>query len=319
MKAFDLVNAKTVDEAILRLTESNGEAVVKAGGTDLLCTLKGRILPNYPKAVINLITIPDLDYIKEDAGGLRIGALAKLENIAESEIVGAKYSVLAQAARAVANPILRSMGTLGGNLCQLVRCWYYRYPYHMGGIISCFRKGGRFCPAVDGDNRFHSIIGAKVCAAVCPSDTAIALSALDATIITNKREIPIGNFFKVMGNVLANNEIVIEVYVPEPKAGNKQTFVRFSTRKVTDFAIVSVAAVITTSDRHLSNDRIVVGAVAPVPFRASAAEDVIKGKAITKTLAETAATAAFKDAVPLTNNQYKIEIARTLVKRAILD
>ncbi|SPD74143.1 Aerobic-type carbon monoxide dehydrogenase, middle subunit CoxM/CutM-like protein (fragment) [uncultured Desulfobacterium sp.] len=194
MKAFDFINAETVDDAVLRLTEYNGEAVLKAGGTDLLCTLKGRILPKYPKVVINIITVPGLDYIKEDAGGLRIGALTTLEKIAESPTVASKYSVLGQAARSVGNYILRDMGTLGGNLCQLVRCWYYRYPHHMGGIIACIRKGGKYCPAIDGDNRFHSIIGAKVCVAVCPSDMAIALTALDATIITNRRSIPIADF-----------------------------------------------------------------------------------------------------------------------------
>ena len=169
------------------------------------------------------------------------------------------------------------------------------------------------CYAVTGDNRYHSIIGGKVCFAVCPSDTAIALSALNATIVTNKRSIPIGDFYEVLSNVLDTDEIVTEVQVPAPVAGTKQTFTKFALRKAIDFAIVSVSTAISSSDA-----RIVLGAVAPVPYRATAAEDVIRGKAITEALAEEAAAAAVKDAIPLSNNKYKIQIAKVMVKRAIL-
>ena len=123
-------------------------------------TLKDKILPDYPEAIINIKTIPGLDYIKEDAGGLKIGALAKLADIAESPMVKGKYKLLAEAAEAVATPQIRNMGTIGGNLCQDVRCWYYRYPHQIGGRILCYLKGGKGCYALTGENQYHSIFGA---------------------------------------------------------------------------------------------------------------------------------------------------------------
>jgi len=312
MKRFDHIDAKTVNEAVSAL---GAKANIIAGGTDLLYTLKDEILPDYPETVVNIKTIPNMDSITEDSSGLKVGALARLADIAKDATVKSKYSALAEAAGRAASPELREMGTIGGNICQLVRCWYYRY--HNNRFF-CFRKGGPMCFAVAGENRYHAILGGAACFAVCPSDTAIALTALDATIVTNKRSIPIGDFYEVLGNVLDDNEIVTEVQVPTPASGTKQTFTKFALRKSIDFAIVSVATAITTSGGSVSDARIVLGAVAPMPYRATGAEDAIKGKAITESLAETAAAAAVKDAVPLGKNKYKVEIAKTLVKRAIL-
>lgn len=312
---FTLVYPKSIDEAAVKL---KGKTKLIAGGTDLLGVLKDRILPDYPEALMDLKTISGLDYIKEETGVLKIGALAKLSDVSESSTVMGKYAALAQAAHAVGSPLLRNMGTLGGNLCQEVRCWYYRYPYFLGGRLFCLRKGGTACFAVTGDNRYHAILRGAGCFAVCPSDTAIALTALNANIITNKKSIPIDNFFQVLGDVLAADEIVTEIQIPSPKTGTKQTFTKFALRKAIDFALVSVATAITISGGSVSDARIVLGAVAPMPYRATGAEDAIKGKAINETLADTAAAAAVKDAVPLANNAYKIQIAKTLVKRAIL-
>jgi xanthine dehydrogenase YagS FAD-binding subunit len=182
----------------------------------------------------------------------------------------------------------------------------------------CLRKGGTTCFAVTGDNRYHAILGGAGCFAVCPSDTGMALTALDATIVTNKRSIQIGNFFQVLGNSLTAGEIVTEVQVPTPKSGTKQTFTKFTFRPSIDFAIVSVASAITIEAGKVSDARIVLGAVAPIPYRATGAEVAIKGQAITEAIAETAGTAAVKDASPLSKNKYKVQIAKTLVKRAIL-
>ena len=182
MKSFNHVNVKTVGEAVKLLKYYKGKAKLIAGGTDLLGILKDRILPDYPEAIINIKTIHGLDYIKEDGKGLKIGALAKLSDIAKSPMVKGDYKVLAEAAEAVATPQIRNMGTIGGNLCQDVRCWYYRYPHHIGGRILCLRKGSGPCLAVSGDNRYHAILEGKKCFAVCPSDMAIALTALDAKI-----------------------------------------------------------------------------------------------------------------------------------------
>ncbi len=249
---------------------------------------------------------------------LEIGATAKLSDIASSEIVKSKYSALARAAGSVASPPIREMGTIAGNLCQQVQCWYFRRSFLTGNFFDCLRKGGSQCYAVTGDNRYHAILGARQCFAVCPSDTAVALAALDAEIVTNKRSIPIGSFFQVQGNVLDEDEIIVEIRVPAPKPGAKQVFIKFALRPTIDFAVASVAAVITTELGKVSDAKIVLGAVAPVPYRANGAENALKGNAVSEWIAEAAAAAAVKEAVPLSNNKYKVQIIRTLVKRAIL-
>ena len=248
-----------------------GKAKLIAGGTDLLGILKDRILPDYPEAIINIKTIPGLDYIKEDAKGLKIGALTTLSDIAKSPVVKEKYKVLAEAAYAVATPQIRNMATLAGNLCQDVRCWYYRYPHAIGGRILCLRKGSGPCLAVSGDNRYHAILGGKGCFAVCPSDTAVALTALDAKIkiagLRKKRIVPVKDFFTTLGNVLEPGEMVTEIQLPKPPDRAKQTFLKLTLRKPVDFAIVSVASVITLEDGICKDASIVLGAVAPVPIQ----------------------------------------------------
>jgi NADPH-dependent glutamate synthase beta subunit-like oxidoreductase/CO/xanthine dehydrogenase FAD-binding subunit len=171
MKSFNHVNARTLDEAVRTLQKYRGKAKLIAGGTDLLGALKYRILPDWPEAIINIKTIPGLDYIKEDAKELRIGALAKLADIARSATVNGKYKLLAEAAEAVATPQIRNMATVGGNLSQDMRCWYYRYPHQVGERFLCYLKGGRGCYALTGENQYHSIFGAaRVAAPPCSSD-----------------------------------------------------------------------------------------------------------------------------------------------------
>lgn len=178
MKSFKHHNARSVKEALGLLSQYGGAAKVNAGGTDLLGLLKERSLTVYPEAVINLKTIDGLDYIEEDAQGLRIGATTKLAQIAASTVIGEKYRLLSEAALSVATPLVRNMATIGGNLAQDVRCWYYRYPHQLGGPIVCLRKGGKICNALGNDNRYHSIFGAAPmerfpCAGGCPAGTDI--------------------------------------------------------------------------------------------------------------------------------------------------
>jgi xanthine dehydrogenase YagS FAD-binding subunit len=316
MKRFAYKNVTTIADAVSILKEGN--AAVLAGGTDILNLLKLDVLANSPKTLVNIKNIPGLAIISEDTQGLKIGAAARLSDIAASIIVKGKYHALAKAAESVASTPLREMGTIAGNLCQEVQCWYFRRSFLTGTSFDCFRKGGSECFAVTGENRYHAILGGKNCFAVCPSDTAIALTALDATIITDKRSIPISDFFEVMGNILNDDEIITEIRIPMPKPETKQVFIKFALRPTIDFAIVSVAVAITSQAGKVSDARIVLGAVAPVPYGATEAEDALKGKIISEPVAETAAMAAVKDAVPLSDNKYKIQIARTLVKRAIL-
>jgi NADPH-dependent glutamate synthase beta subunit-like oxidoreductase/CO/xanthine dehydrogenase FAD-binding subunit len=178
MRSFKHINARTVDEASTLLGKYKGKAMINAGGTELLSTLKGDYLSDYPQAIINIKTISGLDYIKEESGVLKIGALTKLSDITRSPLLRTSCKALVEATHSVATPQIRNAATIGGNLCQDVRCWYYRYPYQIGGPIVCLRKGGKICNALAGDNRYHSIFGgsrvaAYPCISNCPANTDI--------------------------------------------------------------------------------------------------------------------------------------------------
>jgi xanthine dehydrogenase YagS FAD-binding subunit len=313
MKKVTHVNAATLNEAATAL--NSGNAAIFAGGTDLLDIFKGYVLPELPDELVNIKTIPSLEYIKEEGGMLKIGAATRLADIAKSSIVQANYAALSEAAHKVASPEIRNLGTLGGNICQYNRCWYFRAE-HNG--FDCIRKGGNMCYAVVGDNRYHSIFGAiNACFAVNPSDTAPALVALNARIVTNKQTIDAENFwgYAVPGStVLAADEIVTEIQIPTPASGVKSAFRKFALRKSIDFPIVNCAAMIGAGDA-----RICLNAVYNTPYRATGAENAIKGQPINDANATTAGTAAVASAQALPMNAYKIQIAKTLVKRTILD
>jgi xanthine dehydrogenase YagS FAD-binding subunit len=321
MKAFHHVNAGTVDEAISLLKSGGGRARVIAGGTDLLGVLKDEILPGYPETLINLKSIKNLEYIREDGGVLKIGALTKLEDIVHSPLIRESCKVLSDTAKSVASPQIRNLGTIGGNICQDVRCLYYRYPHQIGKRMLCKRKGGKTCFVVAGHNRFSSIMGGKGCFAVCPSDMAIALTALDAEIVAagpdGIRAIPIREFYTDSGKVLVNTEIIIEFHIrPVPKE-TRAIFLKFRLREAIDFAIVSVASAIAVVEGVCREARIVLGAVAPVPSRAISAEEYLKDKELTEEIAQAAAGMAIDSAKPMSMNAYKIQIARELVTQAI--
>lgn len=314
MKEFQLINVTSVEDAAIILQSSNGKAKMMAGGTDLLGGLKREIHPSTPELIVNIQTIPGMEYIKDEDGILKIGAQTKLRDIAENDVVKAKYTALADAARKTASPTLRRMGTLGGNICQETRCWYYRAK---GNYFDCKMKDGKECFAIKGDNRFHSIFGGvKGCMGVNPSDTAPALVALDAKILTNKRVIGIDEFWSSheLGlTVLQADEIVTEIQIPEPVAGTKSAFIKYATRGSIDFPIVNCAAMVSPNDV-----RICLNAVHPNPYRATKAEDVVKGNLIDEALAEAAGEAAVSTGKSLSGNKYKIQIAKTLVKRVLL-
>lgn len=322
MRSFNHVNARTIDDARSLLDRYKDKAVLNAGGTDLLGVLKDEILLDYPELVINIKTIPGLDAIEEDDEGLTIGALAKLSHIAGSDLIKACYPVLAEAARSVATPQIRNAATLGGNLCQDVRCWYYRYPRHIGGPIQCLRKGKGTCLAVRGDNRYHAVMEGKKCFAVCPSDTATALAALDARICTagpeGNRSIRVTDFYSPLSKTLQPGEIVTEVRIPKMPGAVDQRFLKFTLRKPVDFALASVASVVVSEDGICRDVRIALGAAGPGPVRASRAEEALIGKPINEANAAEAADAAMAGARPLSKNGYKIEIIKTLIKRALL-
>jgi xanthine dehydrogenase YagS FAD-binding subunit len=311
MKKLDHMNAATLDEAVLALAK--GRARIIAGGTDLVPSLKDEILPDYPETLINIKTIPHMSFI-EETDVLRIGAATPLSDIALHESVTNRYPALAEAARRVGHPHIREMGTIGGNICQMTRCWYFRVP---GNRFFCLRKGGKECHAVTGDARYHSIFGGvKGCIAVNPSDIAPALIAFGATIRTTGRVIEAESFFSTRGyrtTALDDDEIVTEISLPLPDPGTKSAFIKYALRKSIDFPIVNCCAVIGPE-----RARICLNAVFNNPYRSKAAEEAILGKPIDEAAAHAAAVEAVVHAKPLPSNRYKVQIAKTLVKRAIL-
>jgi xanthine dehydrogenase YagS FAD-binding subunit len=321
MRKFAHINARSIEEAVAYLKRYGEKASIIAGGTDLLGKMKDEILPGYPDALINIKTIPGLEFIREEGGFLRLGALARIEDIGKHSIITAKYRALGEAARRTASPHIREMGTIGGNLCQDIRCWYYRNPRNR---FPCLRKGGGRCYAIEGDNRYHSIFGGSVeegCYAVHPSDIAPALIALDGRIKTSKRTLNVEDFFEVgvrKTTVLDKDEIVTEIEVPTPGDETKSTFMKFAIRKSIDFPIVNCAGMIAMEGGRVRAARICLNAVSVIPYRAKQAEQAILGRVIDEEGAEIAGRSAVSDAKPLKYNRYMVQIAKTLVKRIIL-
>jgi len=320
MYKFTHVNATTVADAATTL--GKGKASVLAGGTDLLTYMKGMCSPNPPTTLVNIKGITSLDYIKVDGGTLKIGALTSLADIAASSVVTGGWAALSMAAKAAAGPELRTMGTIGGNICQKPRCIYFRNEQN---AFNCLRKNAQgVCYALIGVNTYHSIFGAVGgCIAVCPSDTAPALVALGASIVTNKKTWAAADFFVIKGeqiNSIDADEIVTEIQVPALASGTKSTYLKFAFRKAIDFPLVSCAAVVTVASGNVSKANIVLGGVYNSPKRATDAETSITGKAISTATADTAGAATATAATPtaLAANKYKVQIAKTLIKRALL-
>ncbi|MCL2615446.1 MAG: FAD binding domain-containing protein [Dehalococcoidia bacterium] len=331
MFRFEHKNAFSIAEASEIL---KGNAAVIAGGTDLLTTLKGMCIPDPPDVLVNIKTIGDFDMkrIWVDNGTLRVGACATLTEIANNADVNEGWAALAMAALKVGTPELRNAGTIGGNICQKPRCLYYRKDKNR---FHCLRKNnapqGALCYAKEGVNLYHSIFGADGgCLAVCPSDTAPALVALGAKIVTNKK--PNGwdaeEFFEIKSdqiNSLDRDEFVTEIKIPALPAGTKSVYKKFAFRRSFDFPLVGVAVAVTTSGSTVSDASIVLGGVHNMPLRAASAESFIKGETITDTTAADAGTEAVKiarDTLSAYENPkvgYKIQIAKTLVKRALLE
>lgn len=328
MKTFEHINPASIDDAAALLAAHPGQGALIAGGTDLLGGLKDDIWINRPQYVINLKSIAGLDYIAESPDGIRIGPLATLSAIAGSELIQRDYTALAEAARRTASPLLRNLGTIGGNICQENRCWYYRYPGSLGGRFDCVRKGGKKCFAVAGDHRYHSIFGAvNKCVAVNPSDTAPALVALGAVIQTTARAIAAEDFFSAKNGarstVLADDEIVTEIRVPRPGPGATSAFKKIALRQTIDFAIVNCAAVVTRGDEKsagakITSARICLNGVYLTPYRALQGEEALINATPSREAAEAAGAAALSTAKPLKGNQYKAAMAQAITTDTVM-
>jgi xanthine dehydrogenase YagS FAD-binding subunit len=322
MKNFAYVNATNLEKVPSLLAENWNEALIVAGGTDLLGEMKEYI--RSPQRLVNLKTIPNLDYIEYDDQGLRIGALAKLSQIATDSTVQYMFPALSQAAASVGTPQIRNIGTLGGNLCQRPRCWYYRGEY----FSDCLRRGGGVCYAVEGNNKYHGILGVEPCYIVHPSDTAPALVALDAKVKIvgsgGERVIPLEEFFispeenVTRENILKPNEVVAEVQIPDQPYGAKSVYLKVQEKPSMDFALASIAAVVEMNGSMCKKASLVLGGAAPIPWRAKDAEQELSGKRITEDVAQRAAEAAVKNATPLSQNDYKVTLTKALIKRALM-
>jgi xanthine dehydrogenase YagS FAD-binding subunit len=309
---FQWQDARSVQDAIAQL---DAKTMVKAGGIDVMDRLKEGL--DSPAKLINIRTIPGLDQIREDATGLHIGPMATLDQLDKNEIVRARYTALADAAGHAATPHIRNVATVGGNILQRPRCWYFRSEQ-----FHCLKKGGDRCFAQAGENDYHAIFGNQVCAIVHPSAVAVALLALGAGFeITGKhgqRQVPTEQFFVRPDedvhreHNLAADELLTAINIPKPAAGSRSAYMKIGEKESFDWPIAEVAVVL--GDKPA----VVLGAAAPVPWRAAAAEEMLAGTAITEETARAAAKAAIQGATPLENNGYKLPIFETVVRRTIL-
>jgi xanthine dehydrogenase YagS FAD-binding subunit len=321
MRPFEHTTASTAEEAVALLERQPGpETQILAGGTDLLTLMQEGLAA--PARLIDIKPVRSLRYLRFDPDGtLRIGALATLADIERDLAVAERLPLLTQSVRDAATPQLRAMATVGGNLLQQVRCWYYRGPYE------CWLKGGEECFARGGQNRYHAIHLQGPCVAVHPSDLAPALIALDATVtITGRsgtRTVPVDGFIapptadRRSRHLLAPGELITEIVVPAQPQHARGVYLKAMDRATWAFALVSAAAQVAIADGRVERARLVLGGVANTPWRVAAADD-LAGEALTPERAAQVASRTVEGATALPHNQFKVPLARELARRALL-
>jgi len=315
---FTYVSPTTVNEALAVLNDR--PSLIHGGGTDLLGCLREGVFS--ADTLVSLSSIDELKGIRQAKdGGLRIGALTTVAEVAASQAISTAYAALAEAAQEVASPQLRNQGTIGGNLCQKPRCWYYR------GHFDCLRKGGDLCFAFEGENQYHCIFGGDMCYIVHPSDTAPALAALGAVCRVSgpaaSRSVAIESFHVLptedpqRETVLAPDEILTEIILPAPPTGLRSSYRKVRTRGAWDFALAGVALAIVFDGDRVRSARIFLSGAAPVPWRAKAVEEAIEGTTLDTATIEKAAVATVAGAEPLEQNGYKIPLFEGLMKEQL--
>jgi xanthine dehydrogenase YagS FAD-binding subunit len=310
MNAFEWASPSSVQEAIKLLQPADAKADPDtmarpyAGGQDLLTSMKAYIVR--PPRVVNLKTIPGMDQIESDGnGGLRIGALAKLADLADNDQVLAGFPGLAEAAGSIGTPQIRNMGSVGGNLCQRPRCWYFRLENYQ-----CLKKGGTECFSASGENKYNAILGGGPSFIVHPSDLAPMLVALGSTVTIagpdGVQNMPLEQFFILPSkdvrkeNVLKDGQIITEIQVPASPFAARSTYLKFKERQSLDFAMSAVAAAVELApDKSVRQARLVLGGVAPIPWRAPDAEKYLAGKTLSDSTVAQAAVLALNGASPL--------------------
>jgi xanthine dehydrogenase YagS FAD-binding subunit len=327
MKSFVNRDAHDAIHAARLLAEArNGgrPAAIVGGGSDLLGMIKDGLVA--PDVLVNLKTIRSLDRIRAGEEGVAIGALTTLAALARDPLVRSRLTVLAEAAESVATPQIRTVGTLAGNVCQRPWCWYFRNGF------PCLKNGGNQCFAAGGENQFHAIFGGGPSHIVHPSDTAAALVALGASFNLHGgggpdlfRTVPAEEFFQLprvnpaRENVLEPDELLAQVHVPLPRPGTRSTYHKVLDREAWTHAIVSAAVVLEMDGAMCRTARIVLGGVAPVPWRLPEVEKRLAGQQITPALAEEAAEIAIAGAKPLAKNGYKVPLTRSIVRRTLIE
>ena len=321
MPAFELFQPTTVDDTLGLLDRYGADAWIMAGGLDSFDWLKDRI--RKPPVVVDLSQMSELHGIREVGGGLEIGALTTLTEVVRHPAVRERYGLLAQAAELVASPQIRNQGTIGGNVSQDTRCWYYRSGW------SCYRAGGNICYADSPTaiNREHAILGASRCVAVSPSDTAPALIALGAELVlrsrSGERVVAAEDYFVgpeidiTQMTVRRPDELLTTIRLPGTFAGAEFYFEKIRDRQVWDFPLVNVASAMKLSGETIQEIRLAVGAVAARPLRLTDVELAVRGQRRNEQTATMAGELAVEGAVPLRHNGYKIPLMQNLVKRAI--
>ena len=320
MQAFEYASPTSLKEAIGMLSSQWGEADVLAGGTDQISLMKEYI--HTPKRVVNIKGIKELGGIQKASGGLRIGAIVTLDELTENGTVRSEYPSLLHAAMGVASPQIRNMGTVGGDLCQRPRCWYFRQGF---GILAQ-EKDQSLVP--NGENRYHAIFPKAPAYYVNPSSLAPALIALGAKVKiagpNGNRELPVEQLYVVPNSnsarelSLAPNEIVTEIMVPSAKGVKNATY-EVRQKEALDWPLVTASVALKMKGNTVSSAKIVLGHVGPMPVVASEAEKMLSGKALTQDSAAEAGKSAVSGAQPLSGTAYKLQLARTAVKRALLD
>jgi xanthine dehydrogenase YagS FAD-binding subunit len=321
MPAFQLLQPGSIDEAQTLLQQHGADAWVLAGGLDSFDWLKDRI--KKPNTVVDLSGVEELKGIRTTSDGLEIGAMTTLTEVVQHPVIKEKYSILSQSAALVASPQIRNQGTIGGNVSQDTRCWYYRAGW------PCYRAGGNICYADTpvARNREHAILGAERCVAVNPSDTAPALIALDAKFVIRtpkgERVVDAEDYFIgpnvdiTRFNVLQPGDLLTAIRIPSTWAGAQFYFEKVRDRNVWDFPLLNVASSMFLSGDTIQRIRIAVNGAAARPLRLKAVEDAVRGKQRSADTGESAGKLAVEGAVPLQFNAYKIPLMRNLVKRSI--
>jgi xanthine dehydrogenase YagS FAD-binding subunit len=323
MKTFANKNPQTLEQAVsfVQQARKDGQAPsVVAGGSDLLGMVKDFLIK--PDVLVNLKTVKGLDQVAPRAGGVDIGGLITLNTLGSHPLIRSQYAVLAEAAETVATAQIRNVGTLAGNVCQRPWCWYFRNGF------PCLKNGGDTCFSIVGDNRFHAIFGGGPSYIVHPSDTAPALVALDAKFRivgpSGERVVPAADFFVLpqrdatKENILAADEVLARVQLPPAPAGRRSTYNKVLDREAWTHAVVSAAVVLDMDNEICRRARLVLGGVAPIPWRLPTVEHLIVGQRITPELAAKAGEAAIVGAQKLSKNAYKLPMTKALVRRTVL-